>query len=219
MFSSLFDLRKIAKLGYGVQAKPRLTGLGSLAVGPVEVAGLELARSSRRFMGGPQAVANGAANATAIPTSQPNLCLFNGEPDGGRTYAIDFAGFYLVSGTPAAGATLFAGLTAGKLATVPSSAAGWTIAGLNPAARSNARWGALVTLTVNGVNPTYTAVLSSFIVAAANVGQGDAPIALPAPILVPPGYACGFDILSGAGTTPKWGLTLGWAEVELDLES
>lgn len=217
MFNNLFDVRKLMKFSFGVQQKPRLTGLGSLAVGPVESPQLELARAGRRFVGGLQIIANGFSPATAIPTAQPNVCLWNGEPDGGKTYAIDFAGFWLVSGTPAAGATLMAGVTRGKI-TGPTAATGFSTIGLNPSSPTNSRWGSLVTLTVNALNPVYAAILSTFQLAAANLGQGDSPTALPFPLLVPPGYACGFDVLSGAGASPKYGLSLGWGEVEMDLE-
>ena len=54
--------------------------------------------------------------------------------------------------------------------------------------------------------------------AAANFGQSDQPFEIRGGIAVPPGYAMGLAILSGAGTTPLYGVGGRWGEMESDLE-
>jgi hypothetical protein len=217
MFNNLFDIRKIAKMSYGTQAKPRLTGLGSLAIGQVEFPNLELSRTSRRFVGGNQVIANGFAPSTTIPTTTGNATLFNGEAAGGKIYALDYVNYWLGSGTAAAGATIMAGVTRGTI-TAPTAATNWSSIGLNPNATTKAIWATNPTLTVGGLNPVWIGLTGSQQAAAANVGQGVNGQPLPWPFLIPPGYAIAFAVFSGAGTTPLYGISVSWAELEIDLE-
>jgi len=81
---------------------------------------------------------------------------------------------------------------------------------------SAAKWAASITLPGS---PVWDLVGASFQLAAANVGQGDQPFEIRGGIAVPPGYALGLSIISGAGTTPKYGVSARWAELEVDLET
>lgn len=208
--------RRFQKVGMGTERELRLTGMESLAVANVEPLYSELARSGRRFAGGCQVIANGIAPVSAIPTTTATLALYNSASDGGASICVDRVGFCLGSGTAAAGATLWLAVSNGK-PTAPSAASNYssTPLGLSGASSSVARWATALTIPSGSA---WFQALSTFQLAAANVGQGDAGATLQG-VLIPPGYALGIAILSGAGTTPLYSVSAMWAEVELDLES
>lgn len=206
-------------LGGAVSAL-RLTNVESVAMAQVEGANTECARAGRRFFGGNQIIANGIAPVTAIPTTTATLALFNAEADGGNSLCIDRLGFWLGSGTPTAGATLLATVSPSKIATAPTvNATGYGSASASGSSRqTKARWATGVTLPSSPNAPAWVQIISTFQLAAANVGQGDNWVELLGGILVPPGYAAGFAILSGTGTTPLYGVSCAWNELELELE-
>lgn len=198
-------------------ATARFTSQGSFPVAPVEPPNAEAARAGRRFGGGCQIIANGIAPVTAIPTTTATLALYNGEEDGGASYLIDRLNFWLGSGTPTAGATLMVAESAGPIATVPTAmATGYEAASLSGSSSgTKALFATAVTLPLN---PTWVGILSTFQLAAANVGQGDGWAQLDGGILIRPRRALGIAILSGTGTSPLYGVSVQWTELELDLE-
>lgn len=197
----------------------RMTGLESLAVAQVEPALFELSRSGRRFVGGTQIIANGIAPVAAIPTVTATLALFNGESAGGKTLAIEQLGFFLGSGIPAAGATLLATISPRPIATAPTGmTTGYGVASASGSGISKAVWAAAVTLPSSPIAPAWFQVVSTQQLAVANVGQGDAIAMIGGALLVPPGYALGLAILSGAGTTPLYGVSSVHSEIECELE-
>lgn len=194
----------------------RLTGQGSMAVAAVEPEAYERARAGRRFWGGNQIIANGIAPVAAIPTTTATLALYNGEPDNGADLAIERINFWLGSGTAAAGATLFVCVSDGPIATTPTMATGYEVASCSRGGRkSKAVFGTAVTIPAD---PSWVGALSTFQLAAANVGQGDGVAFLDGGIIVPPRHALGIAILSGAGTTPLYGVSAIWSEIEGDRE-
>lgn len=208
---------RIAKGGLDSLGAFRQTVIRSQAVAQVEDPRAELARAGRRFGGGNQVIANGIAPVQAIPTTTATVALVNMEDPGGSAICIDRVSYWLGSGTPAAGAALFATISRGKVASPPTGmATGWGWASLSGSTRaSKALWATGVTLAAGSA---WVALLSTSQLAAANVGQGDNAIDLEGQLLIPPGYACGFAILSGAGTTPLYGLSVTASETETDLE-
>jgi hypothetical protein len=212
-------VQKAFKVQQGSDQEVRLTSMGSVAMAQTELPQVELARIGRMFKGGTGIIANGIAPVAAIPTTTATLALYNGEPDTGRTLFIDALSFALGSGTPAAGAALFAAVSNGKLATaVAAMATGY---GVGPTTgltkhKSAALFGAAITFPAGTV---WDLVGASQQLAAANVGQGDQPFELRGSIAVPPGYALGLAILSGAGTTPLYMVGARWAEIEVDLDT
>lgn len=198
----------------------RVTQYESQACTLVEDAKLETARAGMRFMGGCQIIANGIAPVTAIPTTTATLALFN-PATSGRWVGLHKVNFWVGSGTPAAGATLLATVSPGVIATPPSAnATGYGSASCSGSAKlSKSLWTTAVTLPSTPVAPAWIALTSTFQLAAANVGQGDGWVELESGLLVPPGYCAGFAILSGAGTTPLYGISATWAEYDkLDTE-
>ena len=204
----------------GGEKTVRMTAVESLATAQVEPARFELTRSGRRYIGGNSIIANGIAPVAAIPTTTATLALFNGEPTGGRSYAIERINFWLGSGTAAAGATLMVNPSTARLATAPTAmATGYAAQSASGSARaSRALWATAQTFPAAPAN-SWIGVVSTLQLAAANAGQGDGVVDLEGAIVIPPGYALGFAILSGAGTTPLYGISATWAEIEAELES
>ena len=189
--------------------------LGSLKTAQVEPPRTLTSAMGRRFYGGTQVIANGIAPVSAIPTTTATLALFNGEYDGGASLVVERVGFCLGSGTAAAGATLFVCVTSTKVATVPTMASNYAVQSMSDGSRaSRAILGTAVTVATSG----WFAAASSFQLAAANVGQGGDFYIADGEIVVPPGYAMGLAILSGAGTSPLYSVSCVWSELDLDLE-
>lgn len=203
----------IQKLGYNTDGVPaRATPLGSVAVAQVESPYMEAARSGRRFMGGNQIIANGIAPVAAIPTTTATLALYNNDPVGnGLSIALDWLNWWLGSGTPAAGATLFGAVF--RPTTAPTAnATGYGSSSCNGSARGTRAIWATAQTAPAGVN--WASIMSTQQLAAANVGQGDNYVDIGGRIVVPPGFAFGMGILSGAGTTPLYGVSGHWTEIE-----
>ena len=103
----------------------------------------------------------------------------------------------------------------GPIATTPTMATGYEVASLSRGGRrSKALWATGVTLAGD---PTWVGVLGTLQAAAANVGQGDG-CQLDGGMVVPARHALGIAILSGAGTTPLYGVSAQWTELESDRE-
>lgn len=211
--------RRNTRLGNGVTADIRLTNQESLAVAQFEPPYLESARAGTRFAGGTQVIANGIAPVAAIPTTTATLALYNTAEDGtGCSLYVDHIGFFLGSGTAAAGSTLLLGLSNGKVvaASIPAAASNYSSQCLSTIGKTAvARWGTAVTIPAG---TAWFQSLSTFQLAAANVGQGDYAALPGVGIVVPPGYALGMAILSGSGTSPLYSVSASWLELPLDLE-
>jgi hypothetical protein len=208
----------VASLGFGIRNVQRATRLGSIAVAETELSRQELSAAGRYFFGGNQVIASGVAPVTAIPTTTGSANLYNAATDGLTCLVIDYiAGPWLGSGTAAAGATLFVGLSSAKMAgTIPvANMSNWTSVCANGAAnrQTNALWDATATFTA--AKTSWISVGSNFQLAAANVGQGGPAFIIHGGIVIPPGYALGIAALSAAGTSPLYGWSVGWAEVPL----
>lgn len=213
-------IRRFTRMSLGNSPQNlRLTGIESLAVASVEPDRFELTRSGRRFVGGCQIIANGIAPVAAIPTTTATLALVNTESAGGSCLVIERLGFWLGSGTPAAGATLFGCVSTKPIATQPTAMqTGYGSSNANGGTNySKALFSAAVTIPSTPA-PAWFQVLSTQQLAAGNVGQGDGLADLNGSIVIPPGHALGLGILSGAGTTPLYGISVGWSELEADLE-
>lgn len=200
----------------------RMTDNESLAVTQVEFPKMELARSGSLFQGGNQIIANGIAPVTAIPTTTATLALYNSADAGGVSLIIDKLGFWLGSGTPTAGATLFAAVSTSMIVSAPTTnATGYSTQSASGSSDTltKAVWTTAVTMpSLTNRSPAWVQVMSTFQLAAANVGQGDSYAEMGGALIVPPKHALGLAILSGTGTTPLYGISATWAELQLSLE-
>lgn len=208
--------RDFTRLAAGGMTTARATSFESLAIAQVEGPNSEAARAGRRFIGGNNIIANGIAPVSAIPTTTATLALYNSAPDGGRSLHIDRITFWLGSGTAAAGATLFGTVSPAPIATAPTAmATGYTIS--SASGSTNSSYGIFttaVTVPTTPAAPAWIALSSSFQAAAANVGQGDGAVECAGGIIVPPRRALCLGILSGAGTSPLYGISIVWNEFE-----
>ena len=117
-------IRKFTQFALGGADVPlRSTGNESLATAQVEPARLEWSRAGYRFIGGTQIIANGIAPVAAIPTTTATLALYNS--DRAQSLVIERLGFFLGSGTPAAGATLLAAVSRTVATPVTAHATGY----------------------------------------------------------------------------------------------
>lgn len=213
--------RRASRIGTtGGVVEPRASAYESLMVAQYEPARAAATAAGMRYLGGTNIIANGIAPVTAIPTTTATLALYNGEPTGGKSLVIERLGFWLGSGTPTAGATLMVCVSPAAIATAPTAmATGYTVSSASGAPnRSNAVFTTAVTVPVLPSAPAWMQVISTFQLAAANVGQGDQVSDLEGCIIVPPKSALGIAILSGTGTTPLYGVSVMWSEFQFDLE-
>lgn len=217
------EVSRIARHSVGVETHARMSVLESLAVTQVEPPRAEVSASGRRFAGGTSIISNGIAPVTAIPTTTATLALFNLAQQGSGSVAlvIERLGFFLGSGTPTAGATMLACVSPRPIASPPTAmATGYALSSLSGTQTrlSKALWTTAVTLPTTPTSPAWFQVTSTFQLAAANVGQGDIVSDFEGAIIVPPGHALGLAILSGTGTTPLYGVSAMWSELELEVE-
>lgn len=206
----------LIKKSASVDEPIRLSPFSSLLTGNLEPFDSLITANGRRFGGGCQVIASGIAPVSAIPTTTATLALYNTAEDGGKSIVLERINVCLGSGTAAAGATLFGAVSAGKPASVPSAASNYSSQCLNGRINNTsiARWATAVTMPSGSA---WVALGSSFQLAAANVGQGTTIDEFVGKIIVPPGYALGLGILSGAGTSPLYTVSAVWSELELPL--
>lgn len=209
--------RRATKIAPGTETEVRFTTLESVAVAQMEPEYVEIGKRGSRYAGGCQVIASGIAPVAAIPTTTATLAIYNTDADIGVCIVPDQLSFCLGSGTAAAGATMWLCVTNGKVvaASIPAAVANYSSQALTKTGNvSVARWGAAVTIPAGSA---WFQATTSLQLAAANVGQGD-NVANLRGVIIPPGYAMGIAILSGAGTTPLYSVTAMWSELELDLE-
>jgi hypothetical protein len=208
------EIRKFVSNAYASARRSlRLTQHESFAVAQVEPAGLELARAGLRFYGGVQNGATGRAPVGSIPTTAAAWLLWNGESDGGASLVIDTVSIVQVSGTAAVGGAILWALTNKKIA-APTAATGYATTSASKSSKSSrAVWGDNQTL---GETPTW-GVLKANGNPATSTSGGDT-VDVDGRIIVPPGFGLALHYLSGAGTSPLFGASATWSELQLSLE-
>lgn len=190
----------------------RATMLGSLAAAQVEPAKAELARSGRRYAG---VIGNGAtfkAPVVAVPTTTATWCLYNGYPDNGDWLFVDSLGFFLASGTVAVGGTLIVAVTNGPVATVPTAYASSVTGSLNGGATGSGTKALLANAVTIPASSVWHPVIGGDWAATTTIGLG-LVVQLHGGYAIPPKYGLAIDVLSGAGTTPLFGVSATWDEL------
>ena len=193
----------------------RLTSQGSLAVAQVEPEYAELARGGRIFAAVTGVSSTFKAPVVAIPSTTATWAVWNGEPDGGASYLILQASAFLASGTAGVGGSLIAAVSLIRHAaqTAYANSILQSLSGGNKdtkAVLANA-------VTIAGTQPPWIQIAAADWAASTTIGVG-----LVAPVkglfLVQPGGLFCLDVLSGVGTTALYGVSVVWAEVEVDVE-
>lgn len=192
----------------------RLTNQNSLAIAATEPEGFELARAGRRFYGGIQNGATGRAPVASIPTTAAAWLLWNGEVQGaGRVYAIEQITIVQISGTAAVGGVILAALTNTVVAS-PTAATGYASSSISKGGlATKAVWGDNQTL---GATPTWMALMGNG--NPATTTNGGSTVDVKGRILLPAGFGLALHYLSGTGTSPLFGASVIWSELEAETE-
>jgi len=216
MFAWEGEIRKFCKQALGSGNKIlRMTGYEGLAVTQVEPPSYEMSRAGHRFFGGFQNTSTGRAPTATWPTTAAQWMLYNGEAQGGAAYAIEMLALSLISGTPAAGGQLLVALTPAIIA-APTAATGYTsVSASRGRNTTKAIWAENQTLTAS---PTWIPVTASNLPATATPNGILMPFDLAGKIVVPPQFGLAIHYFSGAGTTPLYGPSAMWSEIETELE-
>jgi hypothetical protein len=184
----------------------RQTMFGSLAVDQVAPRYYELARAGLVFTA--VHAATGVTAATSFPTTAPNYVLNNVNTNGGLLVPLRVS-FILISGTAAVGASILVGTTPSALAT-QLSADGTAVVhkSTRDAGQTPTAYLSIGSNTV--VAPAYD--VYGFQNPAVTVGGG-ITAELNGTHIVKPTFALAVDIVSGAGTSNKWGLCVTYAMI------
>lgn len=154
----------------------------------------------------------GLAPVTAIPTTTAVIALVNTNGDGGESLIIRSVSTFLVSGTPTASGTLLAGVSVGKIASLPTAhmSNSYSAPCRGRASASNAFFQAS-TLPATAV---WAPIQNFVMLAAATIGQGPygARQMFDGEFIIPPGHAFHLAVFSGTGTTPLYGHGITWGE-------
>lgn len=199
----------------GATLTDRLTNLGSRAFDQVAPPFFELARSSR-IQSASLAFANAISPVQSLPSTTATTLLFTAGP---RSVVPLFVGCYLVSGTADLGATLLVSALSGPItSSIPTAnGTGWTTQ-VTRGGAYNAPAGLVVSAqTVPAGN------LNWIPMASCQNGQSTTPgtgcvARLDGLFVCPPGYGLAAAVLSGAGTSAKWGISYVWSEVDVDID-
>ncbi len=206
----------------GSELELRQTDSGALAIAQVEPPYKEVSRSGRHFIGGLSTV-TGRAPVQAIPTTTATVYLYNADPI--LSYCVDYLGIVTASGTPAAGCSLL-GLMSKPTGTAPTAGSNYTIAQSSPSSARGSK--AIIaeaytipTVDTSGVNSwkAWGVLASANFPAAAFIGGGDASDHFKeGRLVIPPGWGLAMAFLSGAGTSPLYGVHAEWSEIQIDQE-
>ena len=153
------------------------------------------------------------APVAVVPTTTASFALYNGNAVLGGGYYIHLlkVSCFAVSGTGAVGGSVLVGLSPTVQAAAVSGYAG--VVGpkslsSSPSVRTSlAVVGGAITLA--GA-PVWTQI-GQIPAASGTVGSG-ATLDVEGLVIIPPGFACGFDVMSSAGTTPLYGWSFIYSE-------
>jgi hypothetical protein len=208
-----------ALLGNNNEAELALTSQGSLAIAQREPLYSEASRSGARFIASMNTL-TGIAPVQAWPTTAAAHYIYNGDPI--KTYVIDYLGFTCLAGTPASGGSLL-GLIIKPTGTLPTMG-GYNVvnaSGSGNASRAVIATGYTIPAIAAAVTPWSGWVIlnTANLAAAAYVGGGDASDNFKdGRLQIQPGYGLALTVLSGAGTTPLFGVHAEWLEAQLDMQ-
>lgn len=208
---------RVTKQGASAEVPLQQSILGNLRVAQFEAPGYEMSRAANRFYATTKNDTGARTPVTAMPTTTAGWILYNANAAGGRPLVIDFLSAFLTSGTAGIGIALLGAVSTAAIASasIPSQAAN------HCAPQSFSRGGrsssAILGVAATVVDPNFC-VLAAQAGAAGGIGFGLTVDLAYRSIVVPPGFAFLFDVLSGVGATPKVGVTVGWHEPETDLE-
>lgn len=172
-----------------------------------------LARANRIY-GGNAFAGTAKAPVATLPTTSPEWAIYNGEPDGGKSFLMLAAGVTLISGTPDIYVAIVGAVTLARQTTVPSLYASAIVESLSGG--SKATKGVLANNpTLTGGTPAWVLLKVAYGAAGAVVGFGVTDDDLEKKgFLVPPGGMFCLEVFASAGTTALYSPSFVWAEVD-----
>lgn len=177
----------------------------------------ELMRNNQLYYAQSSAIAGAYAPVADLPTTTAAVALYNANTDGsGKCFIVDQIHVFLASGTAAAAATAFAGITPLVVVSAQAPVAhGSSLTVVSARAGGPDASGAFFKDAVTIPTTKHFSIGSNLQLAAANLGQG----VLPYPIfaIIPPRFALSVGVLSGTGTTPLYAYCIRFAVLPLDL--
>ena len=203
-------------IGTGEQEQ-RYDEYGGAAVTQLLPSGLWLTQHGRTYVASQGVVANAVVCVVDVPTTAAKYALYNGYAITTKTrLIIHRASLWLASGTADTGASLLVGLSSAVQSSAPTAATGAVIKSSSNSTRAtSAIFAGATTLAGAAAWESVAAVANG---ASTPPGTGAVSDDLSGMFIVSPTYALGFAVLSGLGTTAKWGISIRFSEVELDLE-
>lgn len=204
-----------ARYAEGSQTNVGLNVDGSLKVNQTLPPKFAMAAAGRLYVASAGTHA-GIAPVQAVPTTAAAWALYNGNATGigGLSLLVYEANFWVVSGTTGVGASFFTGVSP----TVQASAVAAVALSIVKSSSGSPR----ATAATLGVNVTLAGTPAWMcrgglpqLAAASQLG-----LSLPVNVkfeggcLIPAGFAMGLTVLSPAGTTPLYGVSVEYAEVE-----
>jgi len=205
------DQGRIQELGAGAYpgySDHRQTTLNSLAVDSVAPRYFELARAGLIFCA-QHTIATAITPVQTYPTTTGNVVLNNVNTNGGLLVPLKIAAT-VGSGTAAVGASLLVGVTPSALATqLTADGTGVVHKSLRDAGKTPT---AYMDFGKTVVAPVYS-TLGANLTAASTTPGGGAVHDCEGVYIVKPTFALVVDVLSGAGTSAKWNISIIYAMI------
>lgn len=155
------------------------------------------------------------APVTAMPTSTATWALYNANSGGGKSLVVIQVAVSQISGTAGLGAGLVGTITVGEQTAIAANYASTVVSCLDGTAKQpNAFLDDAITLV--GTQSAWITLAADDRLAVVTVGGGFVAD-IDGKMIVPPHGIAGFDVLSPAGTTPLYDISIIFAEVQLDL--
>jgi len=198
------------------QYAPLLSNLGALGVSQITPKYLALAQNGLVYGISAGVVANAKIPIVDVGTTTAAWALYNGNATGNGGYALHVlrVGVWLASGTSDIGFSLIAGMSTAVQASAVTNATG--IVGPKSLSSSASQRTSLATLggavTLAGAPSWVPLGSGNHHAAVATVGTG-LVAEVDGGIVIPPGFACGFTVLAGVGTTAKFAVSVIYAEI------
>jgi hypothetical protein len=201
--------------GEGLDVRQLSSAMGSLLVQQQEPAYTHAAAEGRVFAFSTGVIANAAIPVADVPTTAAAWALYNTAASTSKRCLVPFlVTAYQASGTPAVNAALLGGVATVVQGSALTAASGSAVKATNGSAKAaNA---VLATGATLAGAPAWVSLGGNNQSATAGVGGPFGQLSPYGTFVVPAGFAFGMTILSGVGTSAKYGVCGFFMEVDLD---
>lgn len=202
-------------IGEGIEVRQASSAMRSLLMQQQEPAYVHAAAEGRVFAFSTGVIANAAIPVADVPTTAAAWALYNTAASTSKRCLVPFLiTAYQASGTPAVNAALLAGVATVVQGSALTAATGSAVKATNGSAKAaNA---VLATGATLAGAPAWVSLGGNNQSATAGVGGPFGQLAPYGSFVVPAGFALGMTILSGVGTSAKYGVCGLFMEIDLD---